>query len=63
MTQVRPVFLPPSSVRLFLCRRPSIAVMLLQGEAMPEQEATLQRMDVAEECVSSLNRHDYTNGM
>src|SRR5205823_2310226 len=30
--QVRPVFLPPSSVTLFLCCRPSIAVMPLHGQ-------------------------------
>ena len=29
--------------------------MLLQGEAVSEQEASLQRMDVAEERVGSLN--------
>jgi hypothetical protein len=46
---------------MFLCRRPSIAVMLLQGEAVPEQEASLQRLDVAEERVGSLNWHDYRN--
>jgi hypothetical protein len=57
------MFLPPSSATLLLYRRPSIAVMLLQGEAVPEQEASLQRMDVAEECVSSLNGHDYRNSM
>ena len=41
----------------------SNAVMLLQGEAVPEQEASLRRMDVAEECVGSLNGHDYRNRM
>jgi hypothetical protein len=48
----------PSSATLFLCRRPSICGMFLLGEAVPEQEASLQHMDVAEERVGSLNGHD-----
>jgi hypothetical protein len=57
------MFIPPSSVTLFLCRRHSICRMFLQGEAVPEQEASLQRMDVAEERVGSLHGHDYRNKM
>jgi hypothetical protein len=55
------MFPPPSSATLFLCRRPSICGMFLQGEAVPEQEASFQHMDVAEERVGSLNGHDYRN--
>jgi hypothetical protein len=57
------MFLPSSSVTLFLCRGPSICGMFLQGEAVPEQEASLQRRDVAEERVGSLNGPDYRNSM
>ena len=37
--------------------------MFLQGEAVPAQEASLQRSDVAEERVGSLNGLDYRNSM
>lgn len=56
--QVRPVFLPPSSATLFLYLWPSIGGMFLQRETMHEEEAregareaSLERMDVAEERV------------
>jgi hypothetical protein len=57
------MFLPSSSVTLFLCRRPSICGMFMQREAVPEQEARLQRRDVAEERVDSLKGHDYRNAL
>jgi hypothetical protein len=42
------VFLPPSSAILFLYLCPSIAGMFLQRETVHEEEASLERMDVAE---------------
>ncbi len=55
------MFLPPAFAILFLCRQPSICGMFLQGEAVPAQEASLLRKDVAEERVGFLNGHDYRN--
>jgi hypothetical protein len=56
--QVPPVFIPSSSATLFLYRRPGIGSMSLQRETVHGQEAregapeaSLQRMDVAEERV------------
>jgi hypothetical protein len=49
--QVRPVFLPPSSATLFLYLWSSIGGMFLQKETAQEEEASLERMDVAEERV------------
>jgi hypothetical protein len=56
--QMRPVFLSPSSATLFLYLWPSIGAMFLQRETVHEQaaregarEASLERMDVAEERV------------
>jgi hypothetical protein len=58
LVQVRPAFIPSSSATLFLYRRPGIGSISLQRETVHEQEAregareaSLQRMDLAEERV------------
>ena len=55
---MRPVFLPPASAILFLYRRPGIGSISLHRETVHKQEAregareaSLERMDVAEERV------------
>jgi hypothetical protein len=45
------VFLPPSCATLLLYRRPGIGSLSLQRETVHEQEASLERIDVAEERV------------
>ena len=50
------MFLPPSSATLSLYLCPSIGGMFLQRETVHEEEASLERMDVAEERVGLYER-------
>ena len=59
--QVLAVFIPPSPAILFLYRRPSIVIISLHRRTAHEEEASLKRMDLAEERVGLHERARHVN--